>query len=218
MVRKNHTGAAHFALCLHFGIGIPEDLEMACDSYGFAVSGSPRLAEPTFRCLRGLNKAKLTKHRLRYSVVEAGTSRPRSLPLSPAAARLERYRRPEIGRNGQVQIGHGGYGTVTAGTDRKTGPKVAVKHLTAAGNAHGLRQEVENLSRLNHSCVIRILGWWDSPNSTHGEIHMEFAENGDLNALLEGGRGSGRAILGQPTEKAKLIARIVLGMRYVHSM
>jgi serine/threonine protein kinase len=77
-------------------------------------------------------------------------------------------------------------------------------------------REVENLAKLKHPRVIRILRWVDGEGGRGGEIHMELAPNGTLRSLLDSARRQGMCLL-NATGKAKLICDIVMGMRYVHS-
>jgi serine/threonine protein kinase len=129
---------------------------------------------------------------------------------------IDRFRRGKIGLTEEHIIGTGGRASVTVDTDRKTGKTIAVKHLPA-GDSSRLVLEVKTMIRLNHPCVIRICGWWNDAKSGLGEIHMEFAANGNLDGLIERARRGEATILGNPTQTGKLICLIVLGMRYVHS-
>jgi serine/threonine protein kinase len=96
--------------------------------------------------------------------------------------------------------------------------KTAVKHMAGAHAREALIAEVSSLVELSHPCIIRMIGWWwDEGHSTRSEIHTEFAPNGSLHDLLSGARRGLREFFGSSTAIAKLICRLVLGMRYVHS-
>jgi serine/threonine protein kinase len=96
--------------------------------------------------------------------------------------------------------------------------KTAVKHMAGAHAREALIAEVSSLVELSHLCIIRMIGWWwDGEHSTRSEIHLEFAPNGSLHDLLSGAHPGLREFLGSSTATAKVICRLVLGMRYVHS-
>jgi serine/threonine protein kinase len=76
-------------------------------------------------------------------------------------------------------------------------------------------REVESLVKLRHPRIIRILRWALGGDSSGGEIHMEFAENGSLRSLLDSIRERKVSPM-TATRKARIICDIVMGMRYVH--
>jgi hypothetical protein len=222
VVRTNRTGAAHYANSLHFGIGFHEDMEAACDHYEFALSDPhDTVVRNAFRCLRALNKAKLRPRRPMQTVDEPVKA---SMPGTPEAplgfevtSLIDSYRTREIGLSEEHIIGKGGFSLVTVSTDRKTGKRIAVKHLSVANAWNTFIREVESMVKLRHPCVIRIHGWANSRHSACGEIHMEFAQNYGLDHLLDLVRLGHPTILRTPTGKGRLICQIVLGMRYVHA-
>jgi serine/threonine protein kinase len=115
-------------------------------------------------------------------------------------------------------IDHGGSSTVRTAKDPKTGQIIAVKVIHPGGY---LEQqyvgEVEALTRLNHRCVCRIVGWVPPSGRNGAEIHMELAENRSLARVLKRvGWGTAPAFW-TPTGKAIIICGIALGMKYVHS-
>jgi serine/threonine protein kinase len=70
--------------------------------------------------------------------------------------------------------------------------------------------------KLNHPCVLRILGWAPADNKREAEIHTEFATNGSLKEVLEKSHSGAKPTFWNPTGIAIIICGVVLGMRYVH--
>jgi serine/threonine protein kinase len=113
-------------------------------------------------------------------------------------------------------IGVGGSSTVTVRYDPKTGEKFVVKHVNEYSEEFFIN-EIESLAKLDHPCVVRILGYSAPTRSNPAEIHMEFAENKSLKDVLEKVRSEIRLGFWNPTGKGIMICGIVLGMRFVHS-
>jgi hypothetical protein len=220
MSQENRTGAAHSAWCVQFGIGFPEDLDTASDHYESAFRERPPvLIDNAFRCRLRLNKDKLVKPRRlrRIDDVEKGST-PKKLPRDSATSPLlASYHADAIGLDRKYQIGSGGSSSVTFSFDRDTGKRIAVKHVSVADGGAKLKSEVTIMAHLNHPCVIRIIGWSDGRHSKWGEVHMEFAPNHSLGDLLGRARRDFQTFLDNPTDTAKLICSLVLGMRYIHS-
>jgi serine/threonine-protein kinase ULK4 len=114
-------------------------------------------------------------------------------------------------------IGTGSVSTVRLRHDPRTGKPFAVKQIYGSFDRYLLIREVENLVKLNHPCVLRILRWALPDEQKDAEIHMEYAENGSLEAVLV--EVNSRHPPGFWTQNGIgiLISGIVLGMRYVHS-
>jgi hypothetical protein len=105
MNQHDPTGTVHYTLCLHFGIGFPEDVEMAADYYGFVATEPSSAAENPFRCLRGLNKATLSKPRPEPEPAPILFTLPSSFEIPPL---VRSYRVPGIGlRPEDPEIGKG---------------------------------------------------------------------------------------------------------------
>jgi serine/threonine protein kinase len=220
LIQGNQTGAAHYALCTHLGIGSEEDAESACDHYGVdMLEADSAIIGNAFRCLRSLNRAKLPNTQTLETVYEP------ELSLAPCrtdgcfevTTLVSSYLERGYGLNKEDEISHGGSGIVTLSTDRKTGKKIAVKHVSVAKGRKDFIREVESLIKLKHPCVIGIVGWSEGHNRTWGEIHMELAKNHGLDFHLNRARRGGPDVFGSPTSKCRLICNIVLGMRYIHS-
>jgi serine/threonine protein kinase len=92
-----------------------------------------------------------------------------------------------------------------------------VKHISVDLDRHRFVREVETLVKLNHPCVLRILKWALPQATRGGEIHMELAEHGSLEAVLEQVNSYRAPVFWNSTGIGIIICGIVLGMRYVHS-
>jgi serine/threonine protein kinase len=78
--------------------------------------------------------------------------------------------------------------------------------------------EVEALVKLNHPCILRIIGWSSPANGLPATIQTEYAANGSLQKILSGLRPNGPVPdFWTDTARAIIIAGIVLGMRHIHS-
>jgi serine/threonine protein kinase len=219
MGQKNSSGAAHYALCLHFGTGFDEDLEDAADHYIFPSEAKSKvIIQNSCRCLRSVNQVRTYKSRSRERPVEPEeppTSRIRSrqFHISPLMAEYQ-FSNP-IPMKG-FKLGTGKFADVTMGNDPQPKTRIAVKHLKKSSSRATLISEVDSLVNLNHPRIIRILGWSDCTGSSGGEIYLEFAENGTLQSLLESLCFRNLPAPKAATVKAGLICDIVMGMRYVH--
>jgi serine/threonine protein kinase len=121
-----------------------------------------------------------------------------------------------IGDPGDRVIGIGGSSKVTLIQDSTTGKWLAVKHISCLSHKTAFIREAEILARLNHPCVLRIVGW-ASPDSSHdAQIHTEYATNGSLDLVLDKVRKDCLRRFWNPTGIGIIICGIVLGMRYIH--
>jgi serine/threonine-protein kinase len=78
-------------------------------------------------------------------------------------------------------------------------------------------REIETLFRLNHPCIVRILGYSFPVSSTSAEIQMEYAENGSLDSVLKRVKTGRSSNFWSPTGIGIIICEIVFGMRCVHT-
>jgi serine/threonine protein kinase len=102
--------------------------------------------------------------------------------------------------------------------DPATGNWVAVKLIHAERfKEPRFIEEVDALVKLNHPCVLRIVGWVPPIGRSEAEIHTEIAEHGSLDRLMEQVRYGASLPFWTATGKAILINGIALGMRFVHS-
>jgi serine/threonine protein kinase len=93
---------------------------------------------------------------------------------------------------------------------------VAVKHIRFARERDVFIREIEILAKLNHPCVVRILGWTFPANSKSGQIHMEYAPNGSLDRVLAKRTQSESGSFLNATWAGIVICGMVLGLRYIH--
>jgi hypothetical protein len=220
VTQKNSGGIAHYALCLHFGIGFDEDVEYAAEHYNIAFNGkSSVLNGNSFRCLRIANTARWRKSRTIERPAEPEKSRIPSKSTHPYqySKVIENCRTSKLTSPGGKVIGEGGSAIVTKEHDPISHNIIAVKRFHRHNDRASLNREVESLVKLKHPRIIRILRWSDSQDSNFGEIHMELAPKGSLRSLLESHRCGRVTPLNSVTYKAVLICDIVMGMRYVHS-
>jgi serine/threonine protein kinase len=121
--------------------------------------------------------------------------------------------KPASSSSGQL-IALGSASRVCLQHDPETGMAIAVKHVQALSSLadQGFLREVECMAKLNHPCVLRILGSALPDSSGDAQIHTRFAERGSLKDVL-----LPRDSFLTRTQMGIIICDIVLGMRYVHS-
>jgi TPR repeat protein len=208
------VGSAEYGLCVHYGIGLSEDVESAIDHYGFGMQHTPlHLSVGSFRCLRAMNK--LRSHVPR-APVKAKQDSTRRTPIVPLKLRLliDGLRTFPFGAHRGTKIGVGSSAIVTLVEDRDAGQRIAVKRIVTRRNPDLIVQEVQTLVKLQHPCIVRILGWSPGTDSTDGEIHMEYVPNRSLAEILCSPR---KPAPWTRTTIGIIICDIVLGMIYVHS-
>jgi hypothetical protein len=209
--RRNPVGAGHYAQSLQFGRGCCEDLEAAVDHYDFVMQKDHSfLTENSGRCFRALDQRHVPKPKIQETRPEIPSTR--SAGFVPVGL-ICTYEVPPVRSATLAWLGRGGFGEVTLHANpKKQGSYVAVKRLSPGTRWSVLMREVEALIKLQHPCVIPILGWFRGAGDLFG-IMMQFASNGALSTHL-GPKGSG--LLGDPTRRGSIICDIVLGMRFIH--
>jgi hypothetical protein len=215
MQQGNGFGSVEYGLCIHYGIVFCEDVESALNHYDLAMKRSPLyLSVNSFRGRRALNKE---RSHVPKAPPAAKQACPRANPRLPLEIRIfiDHLRVPPIGLSGTL-LGKGGSGTVRRVDDPTTRKRIAVKRIWRAidKNSRQLEREVESLAKLQHPCIIRMLGWSPPTDSRDGEIRLEYAQNGSLAAILSQHR---KAQVWTPTQIGIAICDIVLGLRYMHS-
>jgi serine/threonine protein kinase len=219
---RRGRGAFQYAVKLHYGIGIDADLELAALYYAVAaLLGYIPGPEFAYRCLRGLGKATFSEdhcpnyfHRRALLLSRHESNRPYTVPTK-VSDYLTKPRPPPTSRE---LIGTGGSSAVHLETNQENDRKIAVKQIFAHGWDEMLfMREIEALIKLNHPCVVRILGFNLPPLTEFAEIQMEYAQNGSLESMLR--KVAARSIprFWDPTGIGIIICGIVLGMRFVHS-
>jgi serine/threonine protein kinase len=115
----------------------------------------------------------------------------------------------------------GGQGQVKLFRHRQTKKEVAVKFLPLVRGGEdaqhiqdGFIREMSSLIELRHSCIVELKGCCLPGNNEGPKVITEFLGGGSLRNIL----GEANAPRWwTPTRKAKTIAGIVVGMKYVHS-
>jgi serine/threonine protein kinase len=174
------------------------------------------MSENSSRALRVLNRPPLLRP-APVDSTDALVERQSAIP-SEIRARVDRFVVAPFGEASQKVLGVGGFSEVTREEDPKTKRQIAVKWISATLNMKSLRREVESLVDLQHPCIVRFLGWFPGDDSRGAQIHLEYAPNGSVSAVLSEYRIFG-AFPGfwTRTQVGIVICDIVLGMRYVHS-
>jgi serine/threonine protein kinase len=121
-----------------------------------------------------------------------------------------------VGSEAGHVIGKACFSKVTVKQDRITGTLFAVNHVSAEFDQHFLMNEVENVVKRNHQCVLRLRNWAQPKDKKAAEIHMEFARHGSLKEVLEKAKSGEKPTFWSPTGAGIIIRGFVLGMRYVH--
>jgi serine/threonine protein kinase len=215
---RNSVGSFHYALCLQFGRGFDADLDDASDYYGAFYQDGGRREDDRFRCLRVLGQAQFDWRQFpgllepSFEILEeCRAARPHRTELSVADFALEHggdvisLGRLAAGRSSTVEL-------VNHSTDFRR----VIKYLDANTESSTFVREVDALSRLNHVCIVRLLGFV-LPNGTgRAEIHLEHAAHGSLDEILTDVRGGLRPKWWTNTNLCIIICGIVLGLRYVH--
>jgi serine/threonine-protein kinase len=107
-------------------------------------------------------------------------------------------------------LGRGSFSRVTRYTRRETGEEIAVKVVDVSRSPRALR-EVAILSQLTHPCILGLVGVvLPRPDDPTLQIATDLIRPGPLDQLISGGH------LTTPTEQVKVIAGILMGMRYLH--
>jgi serine/threonine protein kinase len=91
-----------------------------------------------------------------------------------------------------------------------------IKYIDPGSDSSGFVREIDALSRLNHVCVVRLLGFVLPDKTGRAEIHLEHAAHGSLEQILIDVRLGLRPKWWTNTRICIIICGIVLGLRYVH--
>jgi serine/threonine protein kinase len=118
---------------------------------------------------------------------------------------------------GDEVVGRGGSSIVKMKRHRKTGARIAVKSINRENfDEPDFLGEVEALTKLNHPCIVRIVGWCPPVGLTLAEIWTQYAGRKSLAKVLAQTAKGDRPSFWTPTGKAIIICGIVLGMKFVH--
>jgi hypothetical protein len=216
--QQNACAVAYCALCHQYGIGFDEDFDEAASFY-LSSPNQGILENHSRRCFRSLNKAR----RDGYSRPK-GRRRPDRLIANLASAVPARVsatsddsRGSGVGQVGGRLIGTGGFGTVSVRYDLSLHRNIAVKHFARECDVKDFLREVDVMEKLNHPCVLRIVGRALPKGSAEAEIRTEIAAHGSLKAALAKVVSGEKLPFWNPTGIGILICSLVLGMRYIHS-
>lgn len=132
---------------------------------------------------------------LPFSAVKPRTADPvpRAASLShphPSSTRILAYEELKEATNNFSSssiLGEGGFGRVFKGV-LSDGTAVAIKRLTTGGQ-QGDKEflvEVQMLSRLHHRNLVKLVGYYSSPDSSQNLLCYELVPNGSLESWLHG--------------------------------
>jgi serine/threonine protein kinase len=114
-------------------------------------------------------------------------------------------------------LGHGGTSFISLEYHPSHHREVTVKRFQPHSFRRGdMIREIEALAKLNHPCVVRMLGWSFPDGNSMAEIQTE-PTTSSLAKLLTDERNGEFSETWTSTRKAIVIAGLVLGLRYVHS-
>lgn len=158
-------------------------------------------------------KVRLQHHRQRMLVAttsmdatEKGLSGDKEWKDAPASERID-------WRKG-AQIGKGTFGNVFVGLNASTGERFAVKQIGLVDGSRAevarLEREILLMKRLRHKHIVQYLG---TARDTHALfIFMEYVPGGSIASMLGQYGAFGEALT------RRLVAQIVSGIAYLHSM
>ncbi|GAB5034153.1 ste ste11 protein kinase [Nannochloropsis oceanica] len=113
-----------------------------------------------------------------------------------------------------AQIGKGTFGNVFVGLNASTGERFAVKQIGLVDGSRGevarLEKEILLMKRLRHKHIVRYLGTAHDPHALY--IFMEYVPGGSIASMLGQYGAFGEALT------RRLVAQIVSGVAYLHSM
>jgi TPR repeat protein len=218
--RGHADGMNNYGFCLEHGIGIGQDLSEARRYYLLAKQQNHAEAEVNYRrCSRLLGEWSVP---LRNTTIENlnndSFERCRNT-VPPADHFLSQPRPPRSASDLSIAVIRGKAGgklqsdplrEVTV-YETPDGKRSAVKTLPL--NAERAR-EIASIARFEHPCVLSIDGYKRHPDGERGEIVAALMENGSLDQNI---RPREFARLRSPTKIAKIVAGVVLGMRFMHA-
>jgi serine/threonine protein kinase len=119
-------------------------------------------------------------------------------------------------------LGEGSTWTVELREDASFHDLLAVKSLKAASQQSSdittsFMNEMAIMVRMQHPCVLSIVGYSLPTGSSPAQIGCEFAAHGDLGVLLEQRRRGAAPTFADDTGMAIILCGIVLGMRFLHA-
>jgi serine/threonine-protein kinase len=95
--------------------------------------------------------------------------------------------------------------------------RCAIKYFDPNSDTSAFVREIDTLSKLNHPCVVRLLGFVLQDEAGRAEIHLEHAGRGSLEQVLQDVRCGLALNFWTGTNICVLLCGIVLGLRYIHA-
>jgi serine/threonine protein kinase len=111
------------------------------------------------------------------------------------------------------KLGCKGYSNVVIRVESNDNLTV-VKTMSIPNPIERIKKEVIFYKTMNHPLIVR---YFPTPLNSNPAITTEFMKNGSLENHLSNAKNPDLSLLKHPTKIAKIIAGIVLAMRYVHS-
>jgi hypothetical protein len=214
----DESAVFEYACCLQYGLlGFDEEPDEAFEFYG-SIPRSEQ-SKHSFRCLRKLGRATLPAFPSRPSTggTAASENYSRTVRNLRAWETMWKYLSARIGRVHGRTLSSRGSSEVRLLQDRSTGRQIVAKFVSGVKfDAVSFTREVENLTALNHPCVLRIISWALPEGNQCGEIHTEYAERGSLEDVLTTNRKNPDKTFWTATRIGIVICDIVVGMRFVH--
>jgi hypothetical protein len=221
MEAGNPVAVAHCALSAHFGVGAGEDVELAAGYYDSVMECDPPfVTRNTDRCFRGLNKRQVRKplgdiQQTQTLYQQAGMRDKAEFDGLLVSQSILLSRAEPLYSDGGALLGSGSFGLVRLAIDPHV-PERAIAVKRVGSNRQAFFEEVANMNKLRHPCVVALYGWSTSDSGTC-EIQMQLARRGALSRHLTARNSPIPRSFGNPTQKGILLCDIVLGMRHVHS-
>jgi TPR repeat protein len=228
----NSYGLTNYGVCLEYGLGIVKNLSAAADYYKLSADqGNPigqcdyaMCAASGIGVLKNIGEA---ESYFRLSV-KCGYSRAQ-VKLDHFTALWERTDPVKSKLSDWVKkfdhmikirvLGKGQFGVVKLVEDPATKARIAVKYINNASEVdrdQGAKfvKEVEMLVRLQHPCVLPIIGYSLPTPKAQAQVGMEFAVNGSLRSVLS---QVPRPSFMDGTGIAIIIYGVAYGMEFLHS-
>jgi serine/threonine protein kinase len=221
--RGHADGMNNFGLCLEHGLGIDADLAEARRYYSMAMKLNHAEAAVNYRrCCRLLGEwAVPLRSPTEENLTEESFQRFQSTVPAPDRF-LPEIRAPRSAADLRISLNCSKVTRILGG-DSLYEVKL---HETAGGGRHAvkivrwdadLEADITALVQLEHPCVLPTDGFARVPNSPNAAVVTALMENGALHENIRPQRRGELPRLRSPTKISKIVAAVVLGMRFMHS-
>jgi TPR repeat protein len=229
-------GANNLGFCLEHGRGVRQDIKSAAEWYRFAADHNHPEGEMNYqRCLRLLGhwnvpdrSSRISDHpqsddlaRLFIACVDEEDLISADRANADLVASIERLKeqsiewaRPQAEWDGW-ELARGN--SIVMLTKDSEVQFTAVKSARALGVEESIQREINILKMINHPLVVRIHDDCSEANSQNTAVVTDFVGNGSLADHLPDGESGTLCQLRHSTRIMKIIAGIVLAMRFIHS-